>query len=308
MNYFKLIKWYISGFMKLELNELNAIYQEVRKNTKNKKKIYQFEVNKMQNFEEIKQKLINYDGGKYNIFLITNPKMRIVMSQNIQDKVINHYVTRYILIKNLEKYLDDRNVATRKKKGTDYAIKLLKKHLEKNKKYERFYILKIDISKYFYSIHHETLCDMLKQKLTEEEFDIVKRIIDSTDEEYINKNIEKMNEKYNVQLPLYLCGRGLPIGNVSSQFLSVFYLYELDHKIIHDLKIKYYIRYLDDFLLIHPDKKYLQKILEEVTCILNQKYHLKINSKKTEIKSSKEWNEFLGCRFKVINRKTIFTL
>ena len=141
-------------------NILNIYENEIRKNTKNKSKIYNFEKYKFQYINNIYNIIVNYNNNytcKYNIFLITKPKFRIVMSLNIKDKVINHYITRNYLIPNLEKYLDDRNVATRKNKGTSYARKLLNKYIEENKKYDNFYILKLDISKYFYTIDHNIL-------------------------------------------------------------------------------------------------------------------------------------------------------
>ena len=79
------------------------------------------------------------------------------MSTSVYDKIINHYVARYILIPKLEKYLNERNCATRKNMGTSYAIELLKKDIEYYKRYDKFYFLKLDISKYFYKIDHEVL-------------------------------------------------------------------------------------------------------------------------------------------------------
>ena len=103
------------------------------------------------------------------------------MSLSVKDKVINHFVTRYILEKKLTKYLDDRNVATRKGMGTDYAIKLVIKYMNKLKqKYDKFYVLKLDISKYFYSIDHEVLKNLMIDKLDTYEYDIINKIIDNT--------------------------------------------------------------------------------------------------------------------------------
>lgn len=146
--------------MKVDIYDLLDIYEkQIARNTKNKKKINIFEKNKMQNMYDIK-KLIesnNYSVFKYNIFSINKPKYRIVMSVNIKDKIVNHYVAKNILIKKLSKYLDIRNCATRKNMGYDYAIKLLIRYLNKFKKYKKFYILRIDINKYFYSIDHDIL-------------------------------------------------------------------------------------------------------------------------------------------------------
>lgn len=167
---------------------LDLFEQEISKNVKNKHKVYMFEKNKFQNINHILEilKSGNYNGGKYNIFLIKEPKHRIVMALDISDKLINHFVARYVLEIKLSKYLDIRNIATRKGLGTDYGIKLIKKYLELNKKYQNFYILKLDISKYFYSIDHNVLKELVKDKLTEEEFNFLSKIIDSTNREYIN--------------------------------------------------------------------------------------------------------------------------
>ena len=97
-----------------------------------------------------------------NIFLAFEPKIRFIMEQGIYDKIINHYITRYILMPKLEKYLGNRNCATRKVMVTSYAIKLLKKDIEIFKKYNKFYFLKIDISKYFYSLDHEVIISIVK--------------------------------------------------------------------------------------------------------------------------------------------------
>ncbi len=299
---------------------LNLFELEISKNVKNKHKVYMFEKNKFQNINRILDILRtgNYYGGKYNIFLIKEPKHRIVMALDIGDKLINHFIARYVLERKLAKYLDPRNIATRKEMGTDYGIKLLKKYIEVNKKYDDFYILKLDISKYFYSIDHEVLKEMVKDKLTEEEYNFLSIIIDSTNNSYINMKIKDIKEKYLAKhphlktemdrLPQYDYGKGLPIGNMTSQFLSIFYLYELDHYIVHNLRVKHYIRYMDDFILIHHDKKVLINALKEIENILNNKYKLKLNSKKTKIVSAKEGFSFLGYTYKVINKKTVCKL
>lgn len=97
--------------------------------------------------------------------------------------------------------------------------------------------------------------------------------------------------------------KGLPIGNMSSQFLAILYLNELDNYIKNELKIKYYIRYMDDGVLIHEDKYYLRYCLKEIENIL-KKYKLELNHK-TKIYSKKEEFEFLGFRYNIKNNKVI---
>ncbi len=305
----------------VKIENLLKIYDlEIRKNCRNKRKIYIFERNKMQNINNICNMLKDntYYPGKYNIFLIRDPKYRIVMSLSIRDKLINHYIARYVLIPKLDKYLNNRIVATRTGYGTDYGIKLVKKYIEKNKKYGNFYILKIDICKYFYNIDHDVLKSLLVDKLEEDEMKILSRIIDSTDEQYVNYDInrkvdiEKKNRPNFISsinaLPRYQKGKGLSLGAMTSQFLSIFYLYKLDNYIVHTLKLKYMVHYMDDIIIMHHDKKYLYDCLEKIEIMLKDFYKLEVNRKKTKIVSSYEGFTFLGYRFFIRNNKTIMRI
>ncbi len=106
------------------------------------------------------------------------------------------------------------------------------------------------------------------------------------------------------QIPLYKKGRGLPIGNMTSQILAVFYLNELDHFIKEDLGSKYYIRYMDDGVILSNDKEYLKNCLKEIEKMV-LKYRLCLNRKTKIINVSKEGLDFLGFRYCIINNKVI---
>ena len=292
--------------IKVSYKDLLDIYEnEISKCIKNKKKLYNFEKYKIQNITRALNKINNFDKEKYNIFLIREPKERIIMSLNLVDKLINHYISRKVLMPKLEKYLDIRNVATRKNMGTSYGLKLLKKYLNLNKRYGKLYVLKLDISKYFYTIDHNKLKSMLKGKLDDDEYDIVCKIIDSTNYDYANERIKVIKENNNLNNILYYAkGKGLPIGGLSSQILSTYYLSEIDHFIIHDLKIKYFVRYMDDFILINKDKEYLKYCLKEIENKLKE-YGLKLNNKKMEITNIKNGFTFLGHNFKLKGKLVI---
>ena len=296
--------------MQVNLSDLKLVYeQEIRKNVKNRKKIFKFEIQKLEYLLDIKRVLENnlYDGGRYNIFLIYKPKLRVVMSQSIYDKVINHYVSRFILIPKLSKYLNNRNCATRKNMGIDYAIKIFKKDIESFKKYKEFYFLKLGISKFFYSIDHNILLNLIKEDLTSEEYNLVKVILDSTNKKYINVIISNFENKLGITLPKYEYNKGLPIGNQSSQFLAIFYLAKLQHFMIHNLHLKI-VTYMDDYIIIHQNKEYLKECLDIITNKLYNEYNLLVNKNKTYISSSRNGISFLGYNFKVINNKTIIRL
>ena len=292
-------------------------YKMVRKNTLNKNKIYKFEEYYTSNISNAFKLLNDYKVGKYNIFLIRENKYRIIMSQNINDKIINHLMAD-ILIKVLEPSLISANVASRKGKGTSYGIRCLKKYL--NNMNGEVYALKFDISKFFYNIDHGVLKRMLKRKIKDKKYlEILFKIIDSTDSDYVNESIIKLKEKEinylknsNLndkekridevrRIPLYKKGKGLGIGNVVSQILAIFYLNDLDHFIKEKLHIKYYIRYQDDGILLEYDKEYLKYCLDEINKFVLD-YGLCLNDKTRIINVSKEGADFIGFRFYIKNK------
>ena len=133
-------------------------YKKVKGSCKNKNEIYNFGLNLNQNLLSALYKLYNntYEFNKYRIFIIREPKYRLIMSENIEDKIVNHLFSKYVLSDTLDKNLIYSNVATRKNKGSRLAYDLFVKYTNKliysNK---NIYCLKIDISKYFYNISHK---------------------------------------------------------------------------------------------------------------------------------------------------------
>ena len=288
----------------LDINKIEYAYLKIKKNTKHKSKVLKYELFYLANcikiFEQLKNK--SYTHGKYNIFLIKEPKIRVIMSEQIDDKIVNHLVSYFLLQPLLEPKLIEMNVATRKNKGSNYAHHLFKKYINSLKiNNKKIYILKCDITKYFYSIDHEILLKKLKKILKDKDlFNLIKNIITSTDAEYINKYL--MNYK---NIPIYEKGKGLPIGNMTSQILAIFYLNDLDHYIKEKLKIKHYIRYMDDFILIHPSKKYLKYCQNKIK-IEVEKLKLKLNPK-TNIFDIQKGVVFLGYKY-ILKNKKLYTL
>lgn len=306
-----------------DISVIMDIYDKaIKLNTRNKKKIQKFENFYSCNMANIKEELITkkYKIGKYNVFLIHEPKVRIIMSQCIKDKIVNHLVAKYFLIDTFDKSMSNRNCATRVGKGTHYALKIFKKDYNYYlNRYKKFYILKLDISKYFYNLDHEIIKQLVRKKIKDKNvIKIVDMIIDSTNEDYINEKIIRLKEiekqsiiRFNYadknkrleeleRVPLYKKGKGVCIGNMVSQVVATFYLDELDKFIQRELKIKAYCRYMDDFYCMHEDKEYLKECLQKIEGILN-KYKLELN-RKTKIYNSNENIEFLGFMFSSKNK------
>lgn len=298
-------------------------------NTSNKKKVEKFQEHYVENIYKIRDILMskNYIPGEYNIFFIHEPKLRLIMSNNIQDKIINHLVAYYLLVEVFDKTFIDTTVATRVGKGTHLGLFYTKKFINDMKRLygNDFYYLKFDISKYFYNIDHDIIKKIIRNKIKDKDaINIIDRIIDSTDDDYINKRIEKLKlkeiEKINNsslpdkeklirieevnKIPLCQKGKSAPIGSMCSQIIAVMYLDKLNHFIKEKLHIKRYVLYMDDGILFSHDKEYLKYCKEEIIKFLYN-YKLSINEKKTRVDSIRNGIDFLGFKFYMKNNKIV---
>ena len=257
------------------IEHIGMVVNKIFKTCKNKEKVYKWESIKDVLIVKIYQDLVNknYHFGKYHKFIIHEPKERIIMAMDMYDKIVNHLVSEYILLPSIVPGLVDSNVASRVNKGTSYGIKLYYKYRNiYDSKYgkDNYYLLKLDISKFFDSIDHDILKKKLRTKIKDKDaLKILDTIIDSTD-------------------------KGLPIGGNTSQLFAIFYLDEVDKYIKEELKIKCYIRYQDDMLLIHQDKEYLKYCLDRIRFKLDN-LGMNLNNK-TKIYKSNENVNFIGVR------------
>ena len=143
---------------------------------------------------------------------------------------------------------------------------------------------------------------MLKKRI--KDIDVIRLIniiISETNSDYINNMIDKYNNMYNTDIPYYKRNVGLSIGAMSSQFLAIYFLNDLDHYIKEVLGCKYYIRYMDDLLILDTDKENLKNIYKKISDIVEKK-NLRVNKKINIYRSSKGFS-FLGYVYKTINNK-----
>ncbi len=257
------------------IENIEYVCDKIFKTCKNKEKVYKWEsirdVLVVKIYNDLNNR--NYKFGKYYKFIIYEPKKRVIMAMDMYDKLVNHLVSEYILLPSIIPGLIDSNVASRVGKGTSYGIRLYYKYRNiYDSKYgkDNYYLLKMDISKFFDSINHDILKKKLKTRIKDKDaLNILDIIIDSTD-------------------------TGIPIGANTSQLFAIFYLDEVDKYIKEDLKIKCYIRYQDDMLLIHKDKEYLKYCLDKIRVML-EKLGMTLNNK-TKIYKSNENINFIGVR------------
>lgn len=201
-----------------------------------------------------------FEVSPYNRFKIYEPKERVIEAGSFKDKIIQHNLCDNILLPELASEFIQTNVAGQIGKGTHYGLDCLKAHmiLAYNKYGHDCWILKADISKYFYSIDHEILKDIVRYFVDDDDvWWLCEKFIDSTS------------------------GLGLPLGNQLAQVYAVLFLSGLDHFITGELGVKYYGRYMDDFYLIVEKKSYalycLSAIREFVATLkleLNEKTQL----------------------------------
>ena len=308
-------------------NNLYESYKSVCKSCRSKYKKTSFSFFLYSNLTDILNELINntYKFSKYNIFIINDPKFRIIMSDQMNDKIVNHLIAYKILIPALSPYLIEQNVATRKGYGAKKAYYYFEEYANTLKVNGNVYVLKIDIKKYFYNIDHNILLNMLKKKIKNKDvISLLTRIINQTNEEYINKDILRLKEieikniksknisnkeksyllKSIEELPYYENGKGLSIGNVCSQIMAIFYLSEIDNYLKRELSCKYFLHYMDDYLILSNDKIFLKKIYILLQDKFNE-YKLTINYKSNIYKLNNSFT-FLGRTYYLKNNKLIY--
>lgn len=262
------------------LDKLYNAFQEVKKVCPWKKNIQLYEANLLLNLVKLQKSLRNgtYKQLKGNKFTLhERGKTRHISSPQIQDRIVQKVLNKYVLIPELRKYLIYDNYASLKNRGTSFARKrhliLLRKYL--NKYSRNGYILQIDIHKYFDNIDHQILIKMLESKIKYKE---IYHLL-----EYIINNASNTD-------------KGLNLGSETPQISAILYLGYIDTYCKNVLGIKYYGRYMDDIFILDNDKNRLKSILKEIRHKLKD-IKLEINEKKTQIINLKHKYTYLQTNY-----------
>jgi retron-type reverse transcriptase len=259
---------------------LYAAHKTARLSKRDKTEVIRFEMRLSENILKLKEALESgeYKVAGYKRFLVFDPKTREIQALGYGDRVVQHSICDRVLSPYFERRLIYDNAACRVGKGTHFAMDRLSGFLRGH--YKRFgaggYVLKCDIAKYFDSIDHTVLKGMLEKCGFDPNFkSLLFGIIDS---------YSKTENK------------GLPIGNQTSQFFALLYLDPLDRLVKEKLGVKYYTRYMDDFILVHNDINYLRGCLRLMKETVENVLKLKFNAK-TQITPLHGGVEYLGFRF-----------
>jgi len=228
--------------------DFGNLYQAYLKSKSGKgfsKSSQKFQIVALDGVHQIKRRLETkvYKVSPYNEFVIYEPKERIIKSGSFMDKIVQHSLCDNALIPILNKEFVQTNYAGQIGKGTLYGLDCLKSqmYLTYCKYGYDCWIIKADISKFFYNINHDILKDIVRYFVEDDDvYWLCEKFIDSTE------------------------GLGLPLGNQVSQVFALLYLSGLDHFITGELGVKYYGRYMDDFYLIVKSKEYAKWCLNAI--------------------------------------------
>jgi len=255
-----------------DTDNLKLAFYKAAKGKSDKKGVIEYRKNLGKNLKKLREEILSgeIDCGNYHYFKIYDPKERNICAAEFKERVLHHAIMLQAH-DTFEQYQIYDSYATRIDKGTHKAIDKAKKF---NNKYD--YFLKLDVRKYFDSIDHVILMKALEKKFKDLE---VLRIF------------EKIIESYKVT-----SRKGVPIGNLTSQYFANHYLAGLDHFIKEELKIKGYVRYMDDMVLWHDDKEYLKNCSLTLTNFLKEK--LVLDLKVSQINKTYAGVNFLGYKLK----------
>ena len=282
-------------------HEIYQAYLECRKNKRNTRDALEFESNQEENLNHLLEALNNrsYRPTTSVCFYIDKPKPREIFAAAFQDRIVHHLLYRK-LAPTWEKIFIHSSFACRPKKGTHKAAQVLQDYLRKitcNGKKPAYY-LKMDVRNFYMSINKHVLYKLLCKKCRNKDLKWLLEVVIFHDptEDYEQLSSDRLLQKIPPQKSLFnlLADCGLPIGNLTSQFFANVYLNALDQFVKHVLKCHFYLRYVDDFILLAYDKAQLliwqQKIIE----FLENELLLSINEHATRIDSVFNGVDFVG--------------
>ncbi|HQB57251.1 MAG TPA: reverse transcriptase/maturase family protein [Candidatus Paceibacterota bacterium] len=274
---------YTNLFNKLITPEnLFFAWEEFRRDKKKKEDVLLFEKNLEREIFSLHRDLksFTYRHSGYAGFYISDPKRRHIHKAQVRDRVLHHAIMS-ILYPLYEKVFIHNSFSCRIGKGTHKGVEALRSMLYKASKNNtrNVYILKCDIEKFFDSISHEILLSVLSSRIK--------------DQELMNLLVEVVGSFTSDRSTLFdRCG--VPIGNLTSQLFANVYMDVFDQFIKHDLKVKYYARYTDDFVIVSESKEYLVQLLPQIRSFLKEKLKIQIHPKKITITKFGRGIDYLG--------------
>ena len=256
----------------VSFNNLVLAAHEASKSKRDNPRVQQFLFHLEPNILELQAHLISneYQPGPYSCFTIYEPKRRKICAAPFVDRIVHHAICR-VMNPYLERIYVPNSYACRTNKGMHKAVDYAQDHLKRYK-----YFLKCDISKFFESVHHNVLKDTLKRKFKDRSLLL---LLDCIVDHPVPDNEE---------------GKGLPIGNLTSQHFANYLLTGMDIMILQEIQPGGYIRYMDDFVLFSMDKPFLHEAHSKISHYLTEQLRLKLKTEATIVGPAFQGLPFLG--------------
>ncbi|MBI2041084.1 MAG: hypothetical protein HYT16_03195 [DPANN group archaeon] len=247
---------------------LQLAFKKARKHKTTKPYVIEFETDLENNLKQLQTELLTetYKPAPLKTFIIREPKNRKISKSHFRDRVVHHAICNLIESIFQKTFIYD-SFANQKGKGIHAALKRFDKFKRKVSKNntKTCYVLKADIKHYFETVDQKILIKIISRKIKDEKLiSLIKKVLGN----------HKSKES----------GKGMPLGNLTSQFFANVYLNELDYFVKHKLKIKYYIRYVDDFVILHDSKDVLENYKNKIGGFLKRKLKIALHPEKCKIR------------------------
>ncbi len=277
------MKIYNDIFMKIvSLENLFLAWDNFKKDKKSKKDVMRFEWKLEDNIFQLHRDLKHksYKHAPYSSFYINDPKQRHIHKASVRDRVLHHAMFS-ILNPVFEPTFIAHSFSCRIGKGTHKGINSLASMLLSNNHNNSIncFVLKCDIKKFFDAIDHNVLLNILQKRIKgKDAYWLLEEVIESFESSQSN----------------ILQRKGVPIGNLTSQLFANIYLNKFDQFIKHDLKIKHYCRYTDDFVIVSDNQSYLNDLIPKIKTFLRSHLQLELHPSKMSIRKFQQGIDFLG--------------
>lgn len=302
---------YAAPHADFSFEELVQAYLDCREHKCNTATALDFEQDLERNLSQLNDDLVSgtYRPGRSICFVVTRPKAREVWAADFRDRIVHHLLYNRIAQRFYASFVVD-SCACIPGRGTLYAAQRLESKVRSvTQNWNRpAHYLKLDLANFFVSIDKEILHALLAARVTEPWWlclaDLILFHDPRADFEYRGRAdlLDRVPpHKRLINQPAHL---GLPIGNLSSQFFANVYLDLLDQFIKHRIGAKHYVRYVDDFVLLHESAQWLNDAKDRIEAFLPERLHVRLNPKKTILQPISRGIDFVGHVVKPWHRST----
>jgi len=291
----------LSGAKIFNFQNLYRAYLDCRRHKRKTYHAAKFEIKFESELLKLEEELQNhtYELGRSICFVVEEPSLREVFAATFRDRVVHHLLYNFLEPVFEPKFID-QSYACRKNKGIHESLNDLQGYLGKITKNHRrkAYYIHLDIKGFFMSLNKEILFRLISNQIKNPELIWLTKLIIFNDpiKNFTSKGNRSLFDKIPPHKSLFHVpeNQGLPIGNLTSQFFANVYLNELDQFAKHKLKAKYYLRYVDDFLLLSEDKDQLKQWRAAIVSFLKERLCLELNLKKQILQETNKGIDWLG--------------